>query len=133
MDRKEFLLSVCALCGAGAALTALQGCSKDTAGPGNINFTLDLTQSSNSALGTVGGHVISNNVYVTRTGTSSFLALYLSCTHEGAIVNLSGQQFVCPRHGATFALNGDVTGGPASSNLAHCSVTQSGQILTIIG
>ncbi len=41
------------------------------------------------------------------------------CTHQGATIQQKGSEFYCPRHGATFSLNGTVTGGPASRALAH--------------
>ena len=44
------------------------------------------------------------------------------CTHEGATIQAQATQFYCPRHGATFDLNGAVTKGPASRALAHYSL-----------
>ena len=132
MDRKDFLLSACALCGVATALSTMQGCSKDVA---PTNFTLDLSSSSNAALANVGGYVIANNgnTYVTRTSTTSFLALSLACTHQGTTViyNSATAQFTCPNHHSQFASNGAVQSGPASTNLNVLNVTQSGNILTI--
>lgn len=70
MDRKAFL----ALAGAGATSAAFfqcTGCSKSsdhpaTAGPSGVNFTLDLTESANASLLTIGGALAKNGVLVAR-------------------------------------------------------------------
>jgi cytochrome b6-f complex iron-sulfur subunit len=130
MDRKQFLLTGCALCGFGVAATMLDSCSKTVP----VDFTLNLNDSANAALGNVGGYVIANggNTIVIKR-SSGFVAYSLVCTHEGAIVNYNGNSFQCPRHGATFNSTGGVTGGPASSSLPAYVVTQSGTILTVKG
>ena len=129
MDRKDFLLSTCALCGVTSALTFLDSCSKiDTA----ISFTLDLTLPANAALNHVGGYVISNNAVVRNT-SSGYNALSLVCTHAGCTVNYSGSSFYCPCHGGSYDNNGNVTGGPPPSALKQLTVTQSGNIRTVKG
>ena len=130
MDRKEFLISACALCTLGLTATLVDSCSKSAP----VNFTLNLNDAANAALGTTGGYVIANggSAIVIKT-SSGYKAMSLSCTHEGATVNFSGSSFRCPRHGATFDANGNVTGGPASSALAQYTVTQAGTILTVQG
>jgi Rieske Fe-S protein len=45
------------------------------------------------------------------------------CTHQGGIVNESGNRFVCPVHGATFDLNGNWIGGQRTSNLHQYATT----------
>ena len=63
-----------------------------------------------------------SGVAAVRTGTSSFLALGMACTHEGSKVNIQGQIFDCPNHGARFSSTGAVTNGPASRALASRSI-----------
>ena len=130
MDRKDFLLSACALCGVGVAATLLDGCSKSA----SVNFTLNLNDAANAALGSVGGYVVSasNRTIVMRT-SSGYQALSLVCSHQGCTVNYGGSSFLCPCHGASFDANGNVTGGPAPSALTKYAVSQSGSILTIAG
>ena len=132
MDRKDFLLSACALCGLGMAVTMMDSCSKTAV----VNFTLDLNSSANAALQNIGGYVIANggSVIVIHTA-SGYKALSLTCTHNGCTVNYLGPSrgFQCPCHGGTFDPNGNVTGGPPPSPLASYIVSQSGSILTIQG
>jgi cytochrome b6-f complex iron-sulfur subunit len=139
MNRKEFLRFT-ALAAAGAALGGsgfLESCKKaDTTPQGpTVNFTLDLTQSANSALNSVGGYVYSNGLVIARTNTSTFIAIASTCTHNGCTIqyNAQGVDFVCPCHGGTYNLNGEVIGGPPTIAVKNYTVTRNGNILTIKG
>ena len=46
-------------------------------------------------------------------------AVSATCTHEGGTINLMGSDYVCPRHGAVFDLDGNVVAGPAELPLPH--------------
>jgi Rieske Fe-S protein len=46
-----------------------------------------------------------------------YKALYLQCTHQGCELNPFETMLVCPCHGAEFNANGEVTQGPAETNL----------------
>jgi cytochrome b6-f complex iron-sulfur subunit len=131
MTRKEFLQRV----GFGAAVAIVpacigglaSSCEKDgqaVAAPTNVNFTLDV---STGALATNGGFLVSNGIVVARTTTGTFIAVSAACTHQGTNVNYnpSGNNFVCPNHGAQFSSTGVVTQGPAGTNLAtyHTQLT----------
>lgn len=138
MDRKKFIKSSFAIAALGFTSTSLflESCSKVNTQPGQsaVNFTLDLSQSANSALNSSGGSVISHNVIVININ-GSFKALSDICTHEGCSVgfNKSSNKIICPCHGGAFDLNGSVLGGPPPSSLKQYSVTKSGNILTITG
>ena len=54
-----------------------------------------------------------------RSGTSGFLALSRVCPYQGGIVELAGNDFVCPVHGATYNLSGQWIGGQRASSLHH--------------
>jgi cytochrome b6-f complex iron-sulfur subunit len=138
MDRKDFLktsgiLSVAAVAGLAAFIEACKKASTSPEGP-SVNFTLDLTQSSNAALNTSGGTVSSNGVIVVNNG-GSYIALAQTCTHQGCSIgyNASGNDFVCPCHGGTYDLNGNVTSGPPPAPLKKYTVTKNGNILTVSG
>jgi cytochrome b6-f complex iron-sulfur subunit len=140
MDRKQFLKTSCALYALGIAGTAafIESCKKSNTstspqGP-SVNFTLDLTQSENSSLNTVGGSVASNGVVIANSG-GTYVAVAQSCTHNGCSVgyNNSHNDFECPCHGGTFDINGNVTGGPPSAPLKKYSVSKNSNILTITG
>lgn len=132
MDRKEFLSLIGFSAVAVALPTCMGSCSK-TSSSLSVDFTLDLNAASNSALKNAGGYVISNGVIVARTTSGDYIAVSAACTHEGANVayNSSGNNFVCPRHGATFNSTGGVTGGPTSTNLQKMNTSLNGTNLRV--
>ena len=139
MNRKDFL-RLSALAVAGVAVGGsnfLESCAKSSTTPSGpaANFTLDLTQASNTALNTVGGYVYSNGVIVAKVNTTTFIALAQACTHQGCTIafNSSGNDFLCPCHGGSYDLSGNVISGPPPSPVKSYTVTQSGNILTIKG
>jgi len=137
MDRKDFLKSSAALCGLALIPSGMiQSCKKqDYSGP-NVNFTLDLSQSANAALNSVGGSLKINGVLIMRLDPSNFSVLSATCTHEGCQVgyNSSSSKVTCPCHGASFnASNGSVLGGPAPTALKKYTATLNGTILTVVG
>jgi cytochrome b6-f complex iron-sulfur subunit len=95
----------------------------DYAGLATIGQPVEIRTSSGASLG----------VAAVRMGASSFIALGMACTHEGTKVNIQGQIFDCPNHGARFSSSGAVTNGPATRALAQRTVAfdQSLQTLTI--
>lgn len=132
MDRKEFL-SLLGFSAVAASLPmCMGGCSKTT-DTMNVDFTLDLSQSAYSALNTNGGYLIHNGVIVAKTTTGEYIAVSASCTHEGANVNFksSNNQFICPRHGATFSSSGSAVSGPTSGNLQKMNTSLSGNNLRV--
>ena len=131
MDRRDFLVKTCAMCGVASALTFIDSCSK--AAP--VNFTIDLSSSANAALLNVGGYVIQNSVFVQKTA-SGYVALSQSCTHQGCAVSYSGGAtgtFNCPCHGGRFDVHGNVLSGPPPSALSKYTVTQNANVLTVSG
>ena len=136
MDRRQFLTAL----GIGAAATAfivsLDSCSKTSgvgAAPTNVNFTIDLSNSANSALLTNGGYIYQDNIIVAKTVKGNFIALSMICTHQGCTVqyNSSGDGLTCPCHGSTFNDTGQVTGGPAPSALQTYKTTLTGNSLRV--
>ncbi len=85
-----------------------------------------------SALAHVGGAVAIGSVNgvptaVVRTGTSTYEALNLRCTHAGFPVTQSSGGWTCPAHGSRFTATGQVTHGPAQRNLAAVPSTFDGK------
>jgi cytochrome b6-f complex iron-sulfur subunit len=132
MDRKDFLLKGCALCSVASVITYLDSCSSGNSYYTKFNFTIDLSNSANAALGTVGGYVIQNNAIVIKTSTG-YKALSLICTHQGCTVRYvtSQQEFQCPCHGGLYDSNGNVLAGPPPQALQKLNVTQNGNVLTV--
>ncbi len=113
-----------------AVATVLEACggSSGVTGPGGSGGPLTVTLSSFSALGTVGGIArvdggSGSPVALVRTGTSSFVALSMICTHQGSTIGISGSGFLCPNHGAQFSSTGTWQGGERTSNLVAYSTS----------
>jgi cytochrome b6-f complex iron-sulfur subunit len=112
IQRHEFLKSLglkgasllAVYCGA----STLSSCENESVTPASaVDFTLDLSNASYSALNTVGKYVIFNKVVVARVSSTNFAAVTQICSHEGqAQVMFNGTNFYCPVHGATFSTTG---------------------------
>jgi cytochrome b6-f complex iron-sulfur subunit len=140
VSRREFLGRVALVagaiiatgCGAAGDLTAvstgpLPGGAitvklSDYAGLATIGQPVEIRTASGSPAG----------VAAVRTGTSSFIALGMSCTHEGTKVNIQGQIFDCPNHGARFTSSGAVSNGPATRALASRTVVYDATAGTLV-
>ncbi|MFZ0453015.1 MAG: Rieske (2Fe-2S) protein [Ignavibacteriaceae bacterium] len=88
------------------------------------NNVITLNVDSSSSLSTVGSAVLlqysSGNLLVDRSDQSTFNALSAICTHQGCLIteyDPGNKHFVCPCHGSTFNLNGQVVSGPAQRAL----------------
>lgn len=105
-----------------AAIAALSACGVggDLTAP-NVPPNSSIDVNNYPALANVGGVAMvtlgSAPVAIVRSGTSSFLALSRVCPHQGGIVELSRNDFVCPVHGATYDLQGHWIGGQRASSL----------------
>ncbi|MFM7856715.1 MAG: ubiquinol-cytochrome c reductase iron-sulfur subunit [Flammeovirgaceae bacterium] len=134
MKRSEFI-KVAGYGTVACACGQLFSCSSESVSPApsKIDFTLDLTLSANSALTADGGSLVSQGVIVVRVSAGNFVAYWQACTHEGTAVNFQSgnKNFVCPRHGATFDINGAVTKGPATTALTKYNTTLTGSSLRV--
>lgn len=107
-----------------AAIAALNACGSlggsDVTAP-SLPSNASINVNNYSSLSSVGGVAMvtlgSAPIAVVRTGTTSFIALSRVCPHQGGIVQLSGNDFVCPVHGATYNLSGQWIGGQRASSL----------------
>jgi cytochrome b6-f complex iron-sulfur subunit len=125
------------------APSILQSCSKDNAmnpgtntggtPPAGSTINLDLSLAEYSGLNSTGSSKIVQNILLINTG-SSIVALSAICTHQGCTVGYSSARgdIECPCHGSVFSTSGKVLVGPASSPLRSYSVTQTGNVLTIM-
>lgn len=135
MDRKEFLSQLGLTSAAVFMGACMAGCSKDgsTPAPTNVDFTINLSDPANSALGAAGGFIYKNNLIIARTQTNAYIAVSQACTHEGTSVQFQGanNRFFCPNHGATFSTNGAVTNGPATRALVSYNTQLTGTTLRV--
>ena len=133
MNRKEFLGQI----GLGAAfvLTAscLGSCTKENFAPtGSVDFTLDLTDSQNSALLQDGGYIVVDNVVVARTTSGDYVAATRICSHEGSRqIIFRNNEWYCTDHGARFDLNGGGLNRDGSKGLYIYQVERSGDMLRV--
>jgi Rieske Fe-S protein len=89
---------------------------------------LTLTVSAYPALATVGGIANVSSaagmpLAIARTAADRFVAIALRCTHQGTTVNISGSGFLCPNHGARYAMDGTWIGGQPTTSLKTFPVT----------
>ncbi len=112
IGRRTFIVQS-ALLAAAAALAACAGAGGVT-GPSlpsgtsiNVNGYPELANVGGIALATLSGARLA----IVRTGSSSFVALSRICPHQGTTVNVSGNGFLCPLHGARFSATGQWVGG----------------------
>ena len=102
------------------------------------NGKLELSLASNPTLKKVGGVVefqdgngMSYAVVRTSKAVNGFKAMSLSCTHNGCTVRQNGSNWVCPCHGAQYALSGKVKIGPARRDLDSIPVKATSTKLTV--
>jgi cytochrome b6-f complex iron-sulfur subunit len=137
MDRSEFLRQMGLVAGGTLLVGCLGACRKDEEddGPAPLvrDFTLDLAAAENRALGQDGGSRVVQQVLVVRTAPGQFTAVAATCTHQGGTVQFQGatNDLRCPVHGARFALNGDVTAGPATRDLQRFNTQLTGTLLRV--
>ena len=113
VSRRQFLAATAA----GGALVSLAACAEGPTIPksGRISITVG----DFPGLATVGTLVkVGTSHAAKRTGTDTFTAYSMFCTHAGCATFLSSQKFVCPCHGSQFDSNGAVLQGPADKSLA---------------
>ena len=129
LNRREFL----ARAGGAAAAVALVACGDGVVSapgtrPGGSITPVTLTVASVPELATVGVLVrvgADQMIAVKRTGTDTFVAFDMRCTHEGCLVDIQAtpQRFVCPCHQSRFTSDGAVINGPATRPLVQLNAT----------
>ena len=144
MERKAFF-SVLGISAVSAGMLFLAptmvSCSKDSAtnpsgGNNNssVDFTLDLTSPTYSALNTIGGSIVKDNIIVARTSSGAYVALTSICSHQQynpIAFEGTANRFHCPNHGSNFATDGSVLNGPATSALKKYNTQLTGTNLRI--
>ena len=112
-----------------AAMLEACGATGGLSGPGGSGGAFTVSLANFSALASVGGVArvdggSGSPVALVRTGTSSFVALSMVCTHEGTTIGITSGGFTCPNHGAKFDTSGNwVTSQTRASNLVSFGTT----------
>jgi Rieske Fe-S protein len=128
MDRRSFIKSSCASCLSAAFLSSvmLQSCTPTQYVNGKLTndgliIDKDQFRIANSANYTRFIVVRNENllfpICVFRFTDEEYSAIWMKCAHMGAEVNVVGDILQCPAHGSEYNNRGQVTNGPATSNL----------------
>ncbi len=135
MDRKTFIKAGCMACASmGFLATMLQSCAPVryvTAGLNNDGMLIDPKEFETKHKGEVSyrSYIIARHddlkypVCIYRVEEGKYSALLMSCTHQGAELQVSGDQLTCPAHGSEFDKYGKVTQSPAAADLRSFPVS----------
>jgi Rieske Fe-S protein len=126
VNRRDFLAKSAL---AAAALVVADGCGDGQIGapvrntvPGGdpnipVSPALTLKLSDFPGLASAGTLVaVGSERAVIRTGTSTFGAFSMICTHEQCDTDIRNNRFECPCHGSIFAADGSVVRGPVGAS-----------------
>ncbi len=138
VSRREFL-TYAAVGTAGAALGGLLGCAAALIYPATVvEGQISLSRSELEQLAGLNRPVVvkapklPDPVILIPVDEKTFRAMSAKCTHLGCHVRPAKNFLVCPCHGSTFNLRGEVVRGPASSALTTYSVEVNGNEIKII-
>jgi Rieske Fe-S protein len=126
LDRRTFLSAV----SLAAVVAVLEACGIPTdpnAVTGGTGGSFTVKVADFPALASTGGvaRVDSGGspTALVRTGTSTFAAFSMVCTHQGTTINITSVGFTCPNHGARFGKDGVWQGGQVTTNLRSFTTT----------
>jgi nitrite reductase/ring-hydroxylating ferredoxin subunit len=139
-DRRTFLsglattaVAACAAC-AGCPLAALAVGDRDRPAAAGDD---DDDASSSPAAGPVDAGTLDDyprdGVYDARAKSHDFFvvrhkgvlyALSATCTHKKTLLKVKGKAIACPKHGARFAIDGDVVKAPAKRALPRHAIAR---------
>jgi Rieske Fe-S protein len=140
MDRKEFITKTCIACSSLTLLSSfIESCTTVRYASGNLNengILLDLKEFDTKKEAQRSYVIVRNEslqypICVYRLEDNNYSAVLMQCTHQGAELQVAGDQLTCPAHGSEFDKNGTVTQGPAAMNLRSFPVSISNDQLFI--
>ncbi len=130
MDRRNFIKSACLTCaGSIGAAWLLQGCSshkyltnvvvKDNklVVKRSEFILLKKEKTIEQKFLIIKPESLSFPIAIYKISNNEYKACYLQCTHQGCELSPHETMMVCPCHGAEFNTKGEVTNGPAETNL----------------
>ena len=122
-----------------AVAAVLDGCSTLTgpSGFGASGGPITVRLSDHAALSNVGGMArvdggSGSPTALVRTGPSAFTALSMVCTHQGFTIDIAGNGFICPNHGAQYSVTGAWIGGQPASQLQRFGSTYDAAAGTVV-
>ena len=135
MDRRKFIQTSCTACLSVTALAGiLSSCQTTRYVSGKLGTDGLFINTGEFKIGKKGkdsyrSFVVVRNealqypVCVYRLSDAEYTALWMSCTHQGAELQASGDFLQCPAHGSEFSNKGKMTNGPADRDLRTFPVT----------
>jgi nitrite reductase/ring-hydroxylating ferredoxin subunit len=135
MERKYFLKACGFACLGGIGVstifescTALQSLSGEIAGDNLIVPVSDFVIGSNETKQFKKYLILNNDllkfpICIYRFNETTYTALWMQCTHQGAELQVFGDQLQCPAHGSEFNNKGIMQNGPAENDLRSFPVT----------
>jgi cytochrome b6-f complex iron-sulfur subunit len=123
LNRREFVTAVaCAACMCGLAPSARLLADDATSAPSTVDVGLKSDYAADGITSTWAK--FPNHVSVVRH-EGKIYALTTVCTHRGGILNWHPEvaSYICPRHGANFDIDGNVTKGPARQPLNRYAIS----------
>jgi cytochrome b6-f complex iron-sulfur subunit len=130
MERRDFLKSACLTCAGGiGAMWLLEACTpqKYITNFGYVDNKITLKKSEftvvkkdkvvNRKFIVLKPENFQFPIAVYKLNEEDFQTSFLQCTHQGCELTPYESMMVCPCHGAEFNTKGEVTTGPAETNL----------------
>ncbi|NDC42782.1 MAG: hypothetical protein EBZ77_14740 [Chitinophagia bacterium] len=143
MDRRNFIKTGCLACiGVATSGTLLQSCAGVKYATGKLNdngmlIPLSEFDIKHKEEGKKRPYIIARHdelkypICIYRLDNGSYSALLMSCSHQGAELQVSGERLTCPAHGSEFDNTGRAMQSPATSDLRTFPVTIQGDQLFI--
>ena len=130
MDRRNFIKSSCLSCASGiGAMWILQACSTSKQ-VSNYKYTQNKITIPKSEFTIVKNNKTIQQKFISikpdnfpfpialyKLNDTDYKACLLQCSHQGCELSPYETTMVCPCHGAEFNTKGEVTQGPAETNL----------------
>ena len=135
MNRRKFLQNSCAACLSATALSGILASCQATryvAGSlGKDGLTIGVNEfvvngnnkETYRSFLIVRNEALQYPICVYRFSENEYTALWMSCTHQGAELQASGDRLQCSAHGSEFTNHGKVSNGPADRDLRSFPVT----------
>ena len=135
MDRKRFLKNSCSAWLSASLLNGMiSSCTSTRYISGLLGkdgLTIDTKEFLNKENGkaayrsfiVVRNDALQYPICVYRFDENNYSALWMSCTHQGAELQASGDRLQCPAHGSEFDNKGYVKTGPADKSLRTFPIT----------
>lgn len=133
MNRRDFISDSCKACLSATVLGSMLGsCTGTRYAAGRLNndgllVPLDefVSKQGNGyrTFIIVRNDALQYPICVYRFGDKEYSALWMRCSHQGAELQASGDMLQCPAHGSEFSNKGQVTNGPADTDLRSFPVT----------